>query len=107
MPSILRFAAPRSVEVVDAPAVDLRPGEIRVRTLYSGISAGTEMTAYRGTNPYLTSAWDADVRLFRGAQAQGQMGYPLDGWGYSEVGRVVEVAPSEGHDAAPRPTMYR
>jgi 2-desacetyl-2-hydroxyethyl bacteriochlorophyllide A dehydrogenase len=56
------------------------------------------MTAYRGTNPYLTSAWDADVRLFRGAEAQGKMGYPLDGWGYSEVGQVVEVAPSEDHE---------
>lgn len=71
----------------------LEPGFARVRTLYSGISAGTELTAYRGTNPYITSAWDPDIRLFRGVDAQGDTGYPLDGWGYSEVGEVIEIAP--------------
>jgi 2-desacetyl-2-hydroxyethyl bacteriochlorophyllide A dehydrogenase len=96
--SLLRFAAPRVVEIVDAPAVDLQPGQVRVRTLYSGISAGTEMTAYRGTNPYLTSAWDPEIRLFRGTEAQQQPGYPLDGWGYSEVGEVVEIRPAEGEE---------
>ena len=92
MASVLRFAAPRTVEVVDLPTARLQPGEVRVRTLYSGISAGTEMTAYRGTNPYLTSEWDPELRLFRGADDQRPAAYPLDGWGYSEVGEVVEVA---------------
>jgi 2-desacetyl-2-hydroxyethyl bacteriochlorophyllide A dehydrogenase len=71
--------------------------------MYSGISAGTELTAYRGTNPYLTSAWDPDIRLFRGADQQAGLAYPLDGWGYSEVGEVVEVA-ADGDlpDDAPR-----
>jgi 2-desacetyl-2-hydroxyethyl bacteriochlorophyllide A dehydrogenase len=89
---LLRFSAPGVVEVVDGPTQELQPGQVRVRTLYSGISAGTELTAYRGTNPYLTSAWDADLRLFRGADQQAGLAYPLDGWGYSEVGEVVEVA---------------
>lgn len=94
MSSILRFAAPRTVEIVDAQSRKLQPGLVRVRTLVSGISAGTEMTAYRGTNPYLSSAWDPEVRLFRGADAAAvSMSYPLDGWGYSEVGEVIEVAP--------------
>ncbi|AGW42037.1 oxidoreductase [Leifsonia xyli subsp. cynodontis DSM 46306] len=68
---------------------------MRVRTLFSGISAGTELTAYRGTNPYLTSEWDPELRLFRGASGEGGLAYPLDGWGYSEVGEVVEVAAEE------------
>jgi 2-desacetyl-2-hydroxyethyl bacteriochlorophyllide A dehydrogenase len=89
---LLRFSAPGVVEVVDGPTQELQPGQVRVRTLYSGISAGTELTAYRGTNPYLTSAWDADLRLFRGADQQAGLAYPLDGWGYSEVGEVIEVA---------------
>ncbi|WP_144709870.1 zinc-binding alcohol dehydrogenase [Curtobacterium pusillum] len=95
MTAVLRFAAPRRVEIVDLPSAELHPGEVRVRTLVTGISAGTEMTAYRGTNPYLTSEWDPDVRLFRAADEQRPPAYPLDGWGYSEVGEVVEIAPFE------------
>ena len=91
MSRFLRIAAPRSVAVIDQPSVPLEPGQARVRTIYSGISAGTELTAYRGTNPYLTSVWDPESRLFQPGQEE--LGYPLDGWGYSEVGEVVEIAP--------------
>jgi threonine dehydrogenase-like Zn-dependent dehydrogenase len=59
-------------------------------TWYSGISAGTELTAYRGSNPYLTRTWDAGRRLF--VDGEPTFGYPVEGWGYSEVGEVVEVA---------------
>ena len=90
----LRIAAPRSVEIIDHPADPLEPGQARVRTIYSGISAGTELTAYRGTNPYLTSVWDPTSRLFQPGHES--LGYPLDGWGYSEVGEVVEIAPPAG-----------
>jgi len=94
VPDVLRFVAPRRVEVIDVPSPPLQPGRVRVRTIASGISAGTEMTAYRGTNPYLTSSWDPEVRLFRGPQTLRPAGYPLDGWGYSEVGVVVETVPA-------------
>jgi 2-desacetyl-2-hydroxyethyl bacteriochlorophyllide A dehydrogenase len=90
---LLRFAGPRRIEVVEVPSVTLGRGQARVRTLYSGISAGTEMTAYRGTNPYITSTWDPDIRLFRDPVEQKAAGYPLDGWGYSEVGEVTEISP--------------
>ncbi|MEV6153792.1 zinc-binding alcohol dehydrogenase [Nonomuraea sp. NPDC052129] len=63
---------------------------MRVRTIYSGVSAGTELTAYRGTNPYLTRKWDTEQRLFLDGQTHA---YPLTGWGYQEVGEVVEAAP--------------
>jgi threonine dehydrogenase-like Zn-dependent dehydrogenase len=89
--SLLRFAGPRHIEVVETPQIALEPGQARVRTLYSGISAGTEMTAYRGTNPYITSTWDPDIRLFRDTEERDAAGYPLDGWGYSEVGEVTEI----------------
>jgi threonine dehydrogenase-like Zn-dependent dehydrogenase len=61
-----------------------------VRTWYSGVSAGTELTAYRGSNPYLTRTWDAGSRLF--VDGTPTFAYPVEGWGYSEVGEVVEVA---------------
>ena len=63
---------------------------MRLRTWYSGISAGTELTAYRGSNPYLTRTWDAERRLF--VDGEPTFAYPVQGWGYSEVGEVVEVA---------------
>ena len=92
----MRFTGPRTVDAVMLPSPDLAPGEVRVRTIASGISAGTEMTAYRGTNPYLTSSWDPDLRLFDGAHPD-TPSYPLEGWGYSEVGEVIEMADaSEG-----------
>ncbi|UNX55683.1 zinc-binding alcohol dehydrogenase [Georgenia sp. TF02-10] len=99
MVGVLRFARPREVEVVQPPPEPLRPGTVRVRTIVSGISAGTELTAYRGTNPYLNATWDPRLRLFR-ERGDAPPGYPLDGWGYSEVGEVVEVADDVAEAAA-------
>nr|WP_236711025.1 zinc-binding alcohol dehydrogenase [Streptomyces sp. 150FB] len=62
-----------------------------MRTRFSGVSAGTELTAYRGTNPYLTRTWDAEARIFRDGAAG--IEYPVVGWGYSETGEVTEVSP--------------
>ena len=89
MRSMVRFTEPRSAEIVEDQEVAIRPDEVLLRTLYSGISAGTELTAYRGTNPYLNRRWDNDSRLF----VEGEVGltFPVDGWGYEEVGEVVEV----------------
>jgi 2-desacetyl-2-hydroxyethyl bacteriochlorophyllide A dehydrogenase len=87
---VVQFSAPRVAEVVDFDPPPLSPGHVRVRTAYSGISAGTELTAYRGTNPYLTRSWDPEARLFRDSAAG--VAFPVVGWGYSESGEVVEVA---------------
>jgi len=92
VPYSVRFEAPRTVSVVEEGEPPLRPGEVRLHTLYSGISAGTELTAYRGSNPYLNKEWDERLRLFRpGGSA---VTFPVDGWGYEEVGTVVEVGPA-------------
>jgi 2-desacetyl-2-hydroxyethyl bacteriochlorophyllide A dehydrogenase len=91
VPEVVSFNAPRDVSLVPVEAEPLVPGSVRVRTWYSGISAGTELTAYRGSNPYLTSTWDPVARLFR--EGAPTFSYPVQGWGYSEVGEVVEVAP--------------
>jgi 2-desacetyl-2-hydroxyethyl bacteriochlorophyllide A dehydrogenase len=89
MGRLVRFAAPRTVTVAEEEEPPLAAGEVRLRTLYSGISAGTELTAYRGTNPYMNSSWDRERRLF--VPGTTSMEYPVDGWGYEEVGEVVEV----------------
>ena len=89
MPSVVRFTSPRQSEVVEEPLAPLGQDEVRLRTLYSGISAGTELTAYRGSNPYLTKRWDEESRLF--VEGSTSFSYPVDGWGYEEVGEVVEL----------------
>jgi threonine dehydrogenase-like Zn-dependent dehydrogenase len=92
MSEVLVFTQPRKVSFDTVEDRPLEAKEIRVRTLYSGISAGTEMTAYRGSNPYLSKQWDAKNRLFLASEAPSQP-YPLSGWGYEEVGEVIEVNP--------------
>ena len=83
------FRAPYEITVDPYEERAVGAGEVRLRTIYSGISAGTELSAYRGTNPYLTRRWDSERRVF----AEGTtFRYPLEGWGYEQVGEVVEVA---------------
>src|SRR5215210_991521 len=90
MGSVLVFAAPRTITIATEEERGLAAHEVRLRTLFSGISAGTELTAYRGTNPYLHKRWDNDRRLFV-ADQRTEPQYPLLGWGYEEVGEIVEV----------------
>jgi threonine dehydrogenase-like Zn-dependent dehydrogenase len=91
MTKLLRFSAPGRVEIVDGEAVSLGPRQVRVQTLFSGISAGTELTMYRGSNPYLSKRWDEVRRFF--VPGEHSLQYPVDGWGYEEVGRVVDLGP--------------
>jgi 2-desacetyl-2-hydroxyethyl bacteriochlorophyllide A dehydrogenase len=87
---VITFEEPGRVSIGLEPPAELQPGCVRVRTIYSGVSTGTELTAYRGTNPYLSRKWDAERRLFLDGSTHA---YPLSGWGYQEVGEVVEAAP--------------
>jgi 2-desacetyl-2-hydroxyethyl bacteriochlorophyllide A dehydrogenase len=82
----VELVAPRDVRIHEYPTPEPGVGEIRVRTLYSGISAGTELAMYRGTNPYLEKQWDADAALF--LPGQSTFHYPVGVWGYSEVGEI-------------------
>ena len=89
MGSVVSFTSPRVVDVVSEPEVQLEAHQVRLHTLYSGISAGTELTAYRGSNPYLSKCWDEEQRLF--VDGSTSLAYPVNGWGYEEVGEVVET----------------
>jgi len=96
MTRLVRFTSPNEAEVVEVPDEDPGPGQVRLDTLFSGISTGTELTVYRGTNPYFESRWDAQDRLF--VAGPGTMSYPVDAFGYEEVGRVGAVG--DGVDPA-------
>jgi 2-desacetyl-2-hydroxyethyl bacteriochlorophyllide A dehydrogenase len=67
----------------------LQPGEVRIRTLFSGISAGTELSQYRGTSPFMNRQWDDRNRVFRDGSPSWT--YPVRNLGYEEVGEVTEV----------------
>ena len=89
MGRVVTFEGPREVGIREYEDPDLGPREVRLRTLYSGISAGTEMTAYRGSNPYLAKRWEPGRRLF--VEDEVSLEYPVEGWGYEEAGEVVEI----------------
>ncbi len=96
MARVVRFVSPGVAAVVEEEQPVPGPDELLIETAYSGISAGTELTAYRGSNPYMSSRWDPQRRLFRPGETT--HAYPLDGWGYEEVGRVSAVGSSENED---------
>jgi 2-desacetyl-2-hydroxyethyl bacteriochlorophyllide A dehydrogenase len=79
----VQFTAPRRVDVVEIALPPPAPGEVLVRTAYSGISAGTELLAYRGE---LDPEWLLDESI--GALG-GTFRYPFR-YGYSCVGHVEQ-----------------
>jgi 2-desacetyl-2-hydroxyethyl bacteriochlorophyllide A dehydrogenase len=88
----LALTGPRRVALVEEPRRLLGPSEVRLRTLLSGISSGTELAAYRGSSPFLHKRWDAERRLFTDSN-QSLDPYPLTTGGYEEVGEIIEVGP--------------
>lgn len=81
----LWFAAPREVELraerVPAPG----PGEVRVRSIASAISHGTEMLVYRSE---VDPEMPLDLPTF-----EGWFGFPIK-YGYATVGRVLDAGPN-------------
>ncbi len=83
----VHFVAPRQVELREVELPDVAGDRVLVATDFSGISAGTEMLAYRGeVDPDLPL--DATI----GALA-GTFTYPFR-YGYAAVGRVLRPAGS-------------
>ena len=83
------FSGPRTIDVVSEPSRRLTPREVRIATVVSGISRGTEMNFYRGDAAFLEKSYDADLCLFR-QDSGAVMSYPIE-FGYENVGRIVEV----------------
>jgi 2-desacetyl-2-hydroxyethyl bacteriochlorophyllide A dehydrogenase len=82
----LWFVAPRQVELRPVETPPPGPGEAQVQVLCSGVSAGTEMLAYRGELP-------ADLQVDETIGALGgSFTYPFQ-YGYSCVGRIEAVGP--------------
>jgi threonine dehydrogenase-like Zn-dependent dehydrogenase len=89
----VRILETGEVDCYEYPVGALPAGHVRVRTVSSAISPGTEMT-YLGTgatNPYLHKRWDADLRIF--VDGRPSVEYPIV-FGYRAAGEVVESATS-------------
>ncbi len=84
----LGVRAPGEPALFTIPAPELGPGGAVLETVYSGFSAGTELTYVKGTDPGFTSRRDPDLGVFVPGEASRR--YPVTAMGYMEVGRVVE-----------------
>src|SRR4029453_4533661 len=82
MPDAVWFGGPGRVEIRHEPAPPVGPDDVRVRSLVSGVSAGSELLVYRGMAP---RDLQPDLPTVRGA-----FGFPIK-FAYASVGRVVEV----------------
>ena len=84
-----RIVESGAVECHRYPLAPLSDGMVRVRTVTSVISPGTEITYVgRGaTNPYLRKRWDPQLRLF--LPGEPTQDYPVV-FGYRTAGEVVE-----------------
>lgn len=83
----LWYVAPGEAELRPATIGDLRPGDALVRSLYSGLSRGTERLIFEGKVPEME--WS---RMKAPAQ-EGEFPFPVK-YGYSAVG-VAEEGPAE------------
>lgn len=84
------FTGPGEVTVREEPVPDPSEGELRIESIVSAISAGTELLVYRGEMPEelpIDGSIDA---------VAGRFEYPFQ-YGYATVGRVTAV----GEDVSP------
>jgi threonine dehydrogenase-like Zn-dependent dehydrogenase len=66
----------------------LAEGGVAVRTLYSGLSAGTELTYVKGTDPAFGARRDPELGVF--VSGDGARRFPVVSMGYMEVAEVID-----------------
>jgi 2-desacetyl-2-hydroxyethyl bacteriochlorophyllide A dehydrogenase len=85
------FTGLRTIQIEETPIPRPDPGEVLVKTIYSAISAGTELLVYRNQFPDQISV-DATIEGMAD-----RFSYPL-AYGYAAVGQVVQCG--DGIDPA-------
>ena len=84
----LWFTAPRKAALYTETVASPGPGEVRVESTDSAVSAGTEMLVYRGEVP---QDLPLDLPTFVGSYD-----FPIK-YGYATVGRILDTGPGVGH----------
>lgn len=82
---------PRQIGLVEDELPEPGEEQVELRSLYSGISHGTEMNVYRGDAPMWQMQQDPETRLFIPTAAP-QWQYPLR-YGYACVGEITKIGP--------------
>ncbi|PZM08921.1 glycosyltransferase [Rhizobium tubonense] len=72
-------------EYEEGPPAD---GRVKLDTIYTGLSAGTELTFMKNSNPYFRSRFDAGRGVF--VENEPDLRYPVPFLGYMEVARVTQ-----------------
>ena len=92
MAHVLRAGSPGKVVIgtIDAERA-LRAGEVRLESLLSAISHGTELHFVRGTSPFAGKHFDSSLRAF--APGDDASEHDPDVLGYEMISVVTEVAP--------------
>lgn len=88
MPKEFVVTAPRTIEYREYIEPVLKPDEVRIQALVSGIKHGTELSLYSGVTPFLNNSFDPRFRLFLPAKDKGLYPCNLGSW---LAGTVVEV----------------
>lgn len=88
MPERYMLVAPRTFALRSYDDPPLGPRDVRLKSVLSGISHGTELNLYRGTSPFAEKHFDGEHRLFVPNE---ESGFRESGLGYELVSRVVET----------------
>ncbi len=94
MAKALWVDAPYTLSYRELENRDPRPNEIKLKTLLSGISHGTELNLYSGHSPFKDKRFDLEKRLF--IAEPNHIFYPIQ-LGYELVGEVIAVGRDMHH----------
>ena len=90
------FGAPHRVEWFEYEEDAPPEGSFRLRTLFCGLSTGTELTHFTGSSPYVHARWDDDLKLFHDDGPYEEYPFPFSG--YMQVGCVESSRCESVHD---------
>ena len=82
------LTGPRTLTFRDYEEPPLKPDQVRLRLLLSGIKHGTELALYRGNTPFADKRFDTDYRIFLPAEETSPYPANLTAW---DVGEIVEL----------------
>ena len=85
----VQIVRPRQVSVVGRAVKSPGSHEVLVKSIVSGISAGTEMNVYRGSAPQWRERFDPSTRLFL-HEGEPDFAYPI-AYGYANVGTIDAI----------------
>ena len=84
----LVFLGPKKVGFREYAESALKNNEVKLKSLMSGISHGTEMNYYRDTVPFFRKKWNQDFRLF--IKGDSSWSYPTT-VGYENVAVITDI----------------